>query len=930
MNILRHTVLSGATLLLGALTVSAQTGTVRGRVVNGEGSAVDFAAVVVKPAGLYTMTDSRGTFDIGKVPVGKVSLEVTFYGMEPVDTTFTLKAGQTVDMRLTMRETTFFLVNVTVVAKRSEAGRSTASEISRQAMDHMQTSSLGDIMALLPGVQISNPDLNTAQTLSVRNSAGTSMGSLGTAVLVDGAPVSNNANMQFLSTAQTGSALNEATSGSAATGIDIRALSTDNVESVEVIRGIPSVEYGDMTSGAVLVRSRAGRSPLTVRFKTNPNIYQISAAKGFNLSKKAGDLNLSGDYAYNRNSLIKDNKTYQRANLKALWSVMLDPSGRSSANTSLTLTYARDREKLTADSFSRDQSWANTAGVAFNHNGHAFLNRGWLKNVNWLFSGSFNDKVSHIESTASNALNLYSTALVDGVTYTDTPGQHLYDADGSEVTNAADLGLKGVVLPYSYFYTYDIYGKEVNAFAKVNADFSKTWDAFTDRLLAGADFKTDGNLGKGAVYDDNFPPFRSISNTSSGYRRRPYSDIPFVNQVGLYAEDAFFGQWGERQLHLSAGARFDWVNGLTCLAPRINASFDFFPWMTLRGGWGVTAKAPTAMYLYPNYAYSDELNFNGMQETLPVEERLLVATTHVFDTANPDLEIARNRKAELGLDFKVAGRYNLSVTYYDERMDNGYTMGLGLPSFAWFQLPVYQIAESHPGSQPSLAVDRLYNLFFMMYRPYNFGKYHNKGLEYEIDLGRFDAIRTSFYLNGAWQYGSSTSRGYSFSTRLNGTERERHIGIYNPGRKTGHSEELITTFRAVHNIPQIGFVISLTTQVDWYSRDWDTFRNPDMFVKYISYHDGQVHDFDASERGNPEFSYLFETPSSTREVVEKTSPYLLFNLNLTKEIGDALTASFYVNNIFNFRPQDRYEASGAFRELGIPMFFGFEVKVNIK
>ena len=53
-------------------------------------------------------------------------------------------------------------------------------------------------------------------------------------------------------------------------------------------------------------------------------------------------------------------------------------------------------------------------------------------------------------------------------------------------------------------------------------------------------------------------------------------------------------------------------------------------------------------------------------------------------------------------------------------------------------------------------------------------------------------------------------------------------------------------------------------------------------------------------------------------------------LNLTKEIGDAMTASFYVNNIFNFRPSDRYETSGAFRELGIPMFFGFELKVNIK
>ena len=83
-------------------------------------------------------------------------------------------------------------------------------------------------------------------------------------------------------------------------------------------------------------------------------------------------------------------------------------------------------------------------------------------------------------------------------------------------------------------------------------------------------------------------------------------------------------------------------------------------------------------------------------------------------------------------------------------------------------------------------------------------------------------------------------------------------------------------------------------------------------------------------KNDPEFGYLFVTPDPTRDVVEKTTSYFLFNLNLTKEIGDTMTASFYVNNIFNFRPSDRYETSGAFRELGIPMFFGFELKVNIK
>ena len=102
----------------------------------------------------------------------------------------------------------------------------------------------------------------------------------------------------------------------------MRTLSTDNIESIEVIRGIPSAEYGDLTSGAVLVKSRAGKSPLMIRFKTNPNIYQASAGKGFSLGKKAGDLNISGDYAYSKNSLTKNHAFYQRASAKALWTVI--------------------------------------------------------------------------------------------------------------------------------------------------------------------------------------------------------------------------------------------------------------------------------------------------------------------------------------------------------------------------------------------------------------------------------------------------------------------------------------------------------------------------------------------------------------------------------------------------------------------------------
>jgi len=794
----------------------------------------------------------------------------------------------------------------------------------------MQTSSLKDIMGLLPGVAISNPDLSSAQSITIRNNAGgSSMNSLGTAIIVDGAPMSNNANFQMLTTAQNGATTdNNTNAASASTGVDIRGLSTDNIEAVEVIRGIPSVQYGDLTSGAVLVKSKAGRSPLVMRFKTNPNIYQVSATKGISLGKKAGDLNVSGDYAYNQSKLTESTSFYQRANVKGLWSVMF--GSNSTANTSLALSYGKDTQKLNPDARDKTRSHSSDIGLQFNTNGHAFLNRGWLKSLNWLLSGSYNGKDSHYESVATNAMNLYSTAMTDGAVYTNNPGQHLFDASGKEITNSANTGISGNVLPYSYFYQYDIDGKEVNVFAKANADFSKTWNNLTEKFLIGADFKSDGNLGKGASYDDNLPPYRSIDNTASGFRKRPYYDIPFVNQAGGYFENTLDFKFGYRHLNVTAGARFDWINSLTALSPRMNASFDIFPWMTARGGWGLTSKAPTSILLNPNYAYLDDINYNGMNVEYPDNEKLLIATTHVYSAKNDNLEIAQNRKAETGFDFLIAKKYKVSITGYDEYMDNGYSFGLSPDSFIWYQHTSYEEVTHNTGTAPTVAVDSTYNLFFKVYKPGNNLKVRNSGIEYEIDLGRFDGIRTSFYINGAWTRGSSTSKGYSFSTISDTRNVEANIGIYNPEVSTSHYENFLTTFRATHNIPKIGFVITLTSQVEWWSKSWKTFNNDEMFVAYISRKDGKIHPFDASMKDDPEFSYLFPTLSDSRFAVEKTFPYAMFNLNLTKEIGDWMTASFYVNNIFNHRPLYRSKASGTKEELGIPIFFGFELKVSMK
>ena len=65
------------------------------------------------------------------------------------------------------------------------------------------------------------------------------------------------------------------------TGASTRNLSATNIESVEVVTGVPSAEYGDISSGVVKISTRKGKTPYTVTLSTNPRTKQIAASKGF-------------------------------------------------------------------------------------------------------------------------------------------------------------------------------------------------------------------------------------------------------------------------------------------------------------------------------------------------------------------------------------------------------------------------------------------------------------------------------------------------------------------------------------------------------------------------------------------------------------------------------------------------------------------------
>ena len=67
----------------------------------------------------------------------------------------------------------------------------------------------------------------------------------GTAVEVDGVRIGNNGSFGNMN------------------GVDTRNITVADIESVEVITGVPSAEYGDLNSGMVKIHTRKGKTPGT-------------------------------------------------------------------------------------------------------------------------------------------------------------------------------------------------------------------------------------------------------------------------------------------------------------------------------------------------------------------------------------------------------------------------------------------------------------------------------------------------------------------------------------------------------------------------------------------------------------------------------------------------------------------------------------------
>lgn len=895
-----------------AFSVTTDQGVLCGTVLDQRtGDNLPGAVIHVIELNRYITADRDGTFCV-ELPANSYRLRVSHLGMRPVEREITVEVNETVRLSISLSYSAFDMDEISVTA--SQVNRldqpGTVNRITREGIEHIQASNLADLFELLPGQLSGTPTLSSARQSLLRQVPTTSeaarANALGTGIFIDGIPISNNANLQddvSILNASPGSL--PPFSSVAGRGLDLREIPPDLIESLEIVQGVPSARYGDITSGAVLVESRAGAIAPQVRVRFNPNVLDANLTAGFGDGIHSTGVSFSGNMTRSQDDPRQNLDLYTRLtgqlNLSRSWF----ETGALRTNFRVQASQFLDEKRQDPqDEVSRRERESQDR----------FLQ------LSTISSYAFNRDRSHRLSLDTSLGLRRQTGFY---------AENISRMGLFPLTNArTDTTMIGTFGSSQYRNETTVEGNPLNVYARAEYSNRFITESTVHNFVFGIEWKHDSNRGEGRQFDVLRPPRQ---NYSVGDRPRSFDDIPSLNLLSVYGEHRITGYLGDRVYSLQAGLRFDNVSPIspvrgnfgTVLAPRLNASIEIFNNIHLRSGYGVTAKAPPLNMLYPGPRYFDVVNFSNY--TTNPAERLAIITTAVVHPENSDMRAYQSKKFELGTYYD-SGPVFISLTFYDENTTGAYGFTRDVYPVVFDRFEAVEYPENSP---PILNPDPVETRTFLgaYDLPANTRFIENRGLELDSAVNLYRTWLSSLSVNGALITTTAGDDGVNIDTnRLFGSSVPSRIGIYE--REQTERTRLSTSIRSVHHISEIGLVVSLLAQTIWMDRDRrsNIQLNPAGFIT----DEGEREMIAPANRGDEEFDDIRRQVSETYLIEERRPPLWLFNLRLSKSFAGGVEASFFANNIFSSRPLYESARSGALIRRNPPLFFGFDLSVRIR
>lgn len=956
MMIIRKFLLAFVTILLADAAFAQHTAfTIKGRVVDDGGKGIELATVSLNQS-LVTGTAKEGVFQINNVPAGTYTYRVSFVGYETATGTLTVKTGKEV-LNVTLHELGLQLKNVVVTAKQVMMG--SKSVIDQDAIRHIQPKSIGDLLQLVPGNVTENPNLNNLSQAHIREIEDTQSGgkivydggnARGTAVIVDGTPLSNDGNLQVLGANMYGTSagVNSSEVGENTTGgrgVDLRTVSAGAVESMEVIRGIPSAEYGNLTSGVVIVNTKSGHTPWEVKATADPNSKLAFLGKGFNVGKGSA-VNLSVDWAQSWGDTRLHYKGYDRVTATAGYSGVFGPLSVNVRGAFFTSINNTKRDPQMKDSYAEWKN--NNTGGRLAVNGRYQSNHTFITSLDYKLSAQLSRQHDWMSERVPNP---------DGI-----------------ITNTREQGLQPAYFKrFGYQSEYEIESMPVNVYAQLVANkYIGLSEQGNTSVKLGLEYVYDGNMGDGLTYDIANPP---RSGGSQRLRPRAYKDIPGLSTLSAFLSDRTRLVLGTIVLQAEAGLRLTNMflnkeksggnSGYFVAEPRINASVnllnrnnnDVLDGLTLTGGYGLSNKLPSLLYLYPDWAYFDNVAMGRWSDN--ESDRLALVNTAIFkDTQNADLSPTRSRKWEVGIELRK-GQVNASVTYFNEHHRDEFGF---ITQPVWIDYPYFTVPEGATaptfdaasgnvnytlGGQTGTATRTMYVERNSWSMPSNNIDTRKHGIEYTLGLGEWRALRTSLNISGAWFWikRKRTSISYSNVYLDNRMTNPIEYMFVEPAGVGKIMDRVNTNFAFITHIPQLKMIFTTGVQVVWRQSERPIYEDEQGNSRYylkeysdrsywvaepLGYYDMQKnwHPWTQADTDDRMMSTYMMRQMDYDLDGEVQTPWVMLNMRFTKEIGKTAELSFIANNLTNTRKYRRYSSSNSQYQPYPAMYFGGEVKLK--
>lgn len=809
-------------------------------------------------------------------------------------------------------------INEAVVTAKEEKGVTATSKIGKDAISHIQPSSIADLLELLPGGLSRDPVLSSPQSINLRAAGNLSSdyitSALGTRFTIDGRPVLNDANLQYTP------AFSSLGTDYVNLGTDMRTISTEEIESVDVVRGIASVRHGDLTSGLVQIRRIKGGQAFRMRAKADMQSKLIFAGKGWEWGDKdKTTLNIGVNFLNSQADPRNPRQNYKRltGSVRAGHSWMGGENYTHALNLSLDYTGSFDNRKSDRN----------------------------IDEIDGLPVETYKSSDNRIELGADYTIRtrdeeafFHSFALTGSLSYEqdliDRWKQVIMGADEPMSVSREAGEFDAIMIPARYEATLQVDGKPFYAYLQAISDFRFG----SQKLMLGAEWTFDKNFGEGSIFDI-YHPF----STSMSARPRAYKDIPADNQLAFFAEENGSLEAGRWKLEWSAGARLSALLGLPegyslrgkpYIDPRANIRVNFPE--TAPGGYrleaglwagaGLHTKFPTMDMLYPEPIYGDrqQLNYWPTDKS----QRRINYLVYIIDPTNKALEPARNLKWETGIDASWKG-WSFSADFFVEDMRSGFRTGteyIQLISKDYDESAIDRSTLVGPPSTEGLPY-QLDTTLIGYGLTTNGSRTRKTGVEYTLTSERIPYINTRVNVSGAWfltNYMNSQPEYERPSSVIDGKPYP-YIGIYEKNDSFLH-ETFNTSILLDTQVPSLGLIFTTSFQCTWFTGQQ---RLSDDSVP-VAYLDKELvrHPFTEESDADGVLHQMVRQFSGALLEYRRVPFYMNVNLKLTKKLyRDKLRASLFVNRLFTVAPD--YEVDGVVKRRSSTPYFGMEISFAI-